>query len=263
MTLLSIFQDFKMTSSSYLLGNVVSFFNGLCNLLSCRVGPGAPVLADVFLWLYCLSVLSGQCLLLRTSCCPTDVPFHSVQTDSCSLTKSLHHLSWASLILLEPVLVFLKSSSRCIPSLHLRIGCARDSIPSGIDQRIASGFLWGNQVASVAQFLYCIWAFLSHKKPEGVWVNIVFMKETCSPIHSERSNTNLSAWHSIIGFVHLLDYIDAFLLLSFTEILQSTFKRKAQLSYVSNGYDNNNIRIYSQYHRYLLRDQHLHGSAWP
>ena len=160
MTLLSIFQDFKMTSSSYLLGNVVSFFNGLCNLLSCRVGPGAPILADVFLWLCCLSVLSGQCLLLRTSCCPTDVPFHSVQTDSCSLTKSLHHLSWASLILLEPVLVFPKSSSRCIPSLHFRIGCARDGIPSGIDQRIASGFLWGSQVASVAQFLYCIWAFL-------------------------------------------------------------------------------------------------------
>lgn len=48
MTLLSIFQDFKMTSSSYLLGNVISFFNGLCNL-SCRVGPGAPILADVFL----------------------------------------------------------------------------------------------------------------------------------------------------------------------------------------------------------------------
>ena len=91
MTLLSIFQDFKMTSSSYLLGNVVSFFNGLWNLFSCRVGPGAPVLADVFLWLCCLSVLSGQCLLLRTSCCPTDVPFHSVQTDSCSLTKSPHH----------------------------------------------------------------------------------------------------------------------------------------------------------------------------
>ena len=49
MTLLSIFQDFKMTSSSYLLGYVVSFFNGHCNLLSCRVGPGAPILADVFL----------------------------------------------------------------------------------------------------------------------------------------------------------------------------------------------------------------------
>ena len=49
MTLLSIFQDFKMTSSSYLLGNVVSFFNGLCNLLSCRVGPGAPILAGFFL----------------------------------------------------------------------------------------------------------------------------------------------------------------------------------------------------------------------
>ena len=70
------------------------------------------------------------------------------------------------------------------------------------------------------------------------------MKGKCSPIHSERSNTTLSAWHSIIGFVHLLDYIDAFLLLSFTEILQSTFKRKAQLSYIINGYDNNNIKIF-------------------
>ena len=80
----------------------------------------------------------------------------------------------------------------------------------------------------------------------------VFHEGTCSPIHSERSNTTLSAWHSIIGFVHLLDYIDAFLLLSFTEILQSTFKRKAQLSCISNGYDNNNIKIYSQYHHLII-----------
>lgn len=139
---------------------VVSFFNGLCNLLSCRVGPGAPILADVFLWLYCLSVLSGHCLLLRTSCCPTDVPFHSVQTDSCSSTKSLHHLSWAYLILLEPVLIFTKRSSSCIPSVHLGIVWYRDGIPSGIDHRIVSGFLWGSQVASVAKFLYYIWVFL-------------------------------------------------------------------------------------------------------
>ena len=98
---------------------------------------------------------------LRASCYSTDMPSHNVRTDSSSFTKSLHHFSWASVILFEPVSIFPKRSLSYIPSLRPRIGRTREGIPLGIDLRIVNGSPRGSQVASVAQFLYSIWAFLS------------------------------------------------------------------------------------------------------
>ena len=61
---------------------------------------------------------------------------------------------------------------------------------SGIDLRIIHGSLWGSQVASVAQFLYCIWAFLlSPMKNLRVWrYTWFFMERRCPPIHPNVKN---------------------------------------------------------------------------
>ena len=78
---------------------------------------------------------------------------------------------------------------------------------SGIDLRIIHGSLWGSRVASVAQFLYCIWAFLLSP-----------MKNLrCGGTHGfswrggilqsiQMSKITLSAWH-YHRIVCLLDYI--------------------------------------------------------
>ena len=61
---------------------------------------------------------------------------------------------------------------------------------SGIDLRIIHGSLWGSRVASVAQFLYCIWAFLlSPMKNLRVWgYTWFFMERRYSPIHPNVKN---------------------------------------------------------------------------
>ena len=110
---------------------------------------------------------------------------------------------------------------------------------SGIDLRIIHSSLWGSRVASVAQFLYCIWVFfvISHEKLEGVGVHMVFHGEEVSsnPSKCQKSpwalDTIIGLYASLITFFHL-GTVDPFLLLfycNFAEHLQE----KPKLSYIS------------------------------
>ena len=157
-------------------GKEFSLFKSLSNSLSCLSPLASGFFGVAFCWRalnFGINHLSFAIFFSSSSAILSHLSLNALSF----VMNVCHHWSWASIILWEPVCTFYERSLREIASFPPSVGRTSFSTPSGKVERMVIGSPSGIQVLSLAQLLYCIFAFLSlPRKNVNAWgyLDVIF-----------------------------------------------------------------------------------------